>query len=312
MAQTLREHLVQLKVEEGLSSIFLDMAKASKRIRDIISLREMVKGGETNATGDVQSSLDVKSQKIIAETVDQNEHVCAHLSEECEELRTCKASGTYFVSYDPYDGGSVGDANITVGSIFGVWSHPPVVGDTAGKNLVAAAYSLWGPGLVFAFGTKEHGIFWYEYDGTDFMLIGPLNFDVGNQHTSVFGPSDITSMQHSPSYQALFNYMLASKVRLRYAGAMVTDTHHILMRGGAFWYPSSKKKPEGHLRLMYECAPLGLLVQIAGGQAVNSKGVDILDTVIEDWHQRTPIMFVSPAYAEEAVRLFIEIGKEVN
>ena len=102
--------------------------------------------------------------------------------------------------------------------------------------------------------------------------------------------------------------MLESKMRLRYAGAMVTDTHHMLMRGGCFWYPPSVKKPNGHLRLMYECAPLGFAVICAGGTAVNHLGSTVLEMPIVDWHQRTPILFVSPDFADKATTLFKKIA----
>jgi len=300
MAQTLKEHLKELNVEKGLASILLDIAAVEKRIYDSIDLRNMVKKGSTNTSGDTQSSLDTQSEKMIAQMLDQNEHVCSHLSEECEALRTCKASGTYFVSYDPYDGGTVGDANITVGSIFGVWNQPPVMGEAAGKGIVCGAYALWGARLSLTFATREHGAHTYEHDGSEFHYRGPLDFGTTIKQRPIFAPSEPTSS----TFQGLFNYCVKAGMRLRYVGAMVTDAHHVLMRGGCFWFPSSEKRPGGHLRLMYECVPLGFMIIAAGGSAITETGASVLDTVITDWHQKVPIMFVSPVFAKEACELF--------
>lgn len=305
MAPTLKEHLAELGVEEGLSSILLDLAILEKRIYDMISMRDAVKGGETNVSGDVQSSLDLASEKMIAETLDANSHVCSHLSEEVTELRTCSATGTYFVAYDPYDGGSVGDANITVGSIFGIWSEPPVLGESVGKSLVCGAYSLWGPNLAFAFGTKEHGVSWYEHDGSDYRLIGKLDFDSAGLHKGIFCPGDSPVMLENAAYEKLFKYALSSKFRLRYTGCCMTDTHHVLHKKGLFWYPPGKK---GGLRLMYECAPLGFLILAAGGTAIDHTGASLMDVVVTDWHQRSSLLYASPGF-EDAVPLFIEAGK---
>lgn len=305
MTQTLKEHLSELGVEEGLSSILLDLARVEKRIYDTISMADAVKGSEANVSGDMQSSLDLASEKMIAETLDGNTHVCSHLSEEVTELRTCSAEGRYFIAYDPYDGGSVGDADITVGSIFGIWSEPPTMGDAVGKALVCSAYSLWGPNLAFAFGTKEHGVHWYEHDGNDYRLIGKLDFDSEGLHKGIFCPGDSPVMLENPAYEKLFKYALSAKFRLRYTGCCMTDTHHVLHKKGMFWYPPGKK---GGLRLMYECAPLGFLILAAGGAAVNHEGTPLMDIAITDWHQRSSLLYVSPGF-EDAIALFVEVGK---
>lgn len=299
-------HLRELGIEEGLISILTDLAEVEVRIYRSFSLRDMVKGGETNVSGDVQSSLDVTSERMIAETLDANTHVCSHLSEECEEFRTCSATGTYFVAYDPYDGGSIGDADVTVGSIFGIWSAPPSLGDAAGKNLVCGAYVLWGPQLAIAVATEQAGVWWYEHDGADFRLVSRLDFDAQGLHKGVFAPGDCPTLLENEAYEALFKYALASKLRLRYAGSCMTDTHHILHKKGMFWYPPGKK---GGLRLMYEAAPLGFVVNAAGGIAVDHTGRAIADVPITDWHQRTSFLFSSPQFAEEAIRLILEVGK---
>jgi len=303
---TLADHLSSLGVEEGLSSILLDIAKVEKRIYDSIDLCDTQKTGAVNATGDTQSSLDTSSEKMIAEALDGNAHVCSHLSEECVELRTCKANGTYFVSYDPYDGGSVGDADVTVGSIFGIWDTPPAIGGAVGKGLVCGAYVLWGPRLALAFGTIEHGVFWYEHDGTEFRLIGPLDFDTAKLHKGIFCPGDSPVLLEDAMYEELFRFALRSKFRLRYTGCCMTDTHHMLHKKGLFWYPAGAK---GGLRLMYECAPLGFMIIAAGGTAINDVGANILDIPITDWHQRSSLLFASPGYEEEAEKLFIQVGK---
>lgn len=306
MDVSFKEHLQTLGIDEGLTSILLDLAATEKRIYDTISLRDAVKAGDTNATGDVQSSLDIASEKMIANALDANAHVCSHLSEEVTELRTCSATGTYFVSYDPYDGGSVGDADVTVGSIFGIWSAPPALGDAAGKNLVCGAYSLWGPNLAFAFGTKEHGVFWYEHDGSDYHVIGKLDFDSAGLHKGIFCPGDSPVMLKNKAYEELFRFAMEASFRLRYTGCCMTDTHHVLHKKGLFWYPPGKK---GGLRLMYECVPLGFLIQAAGGIAIDHTGTNLMDVAITEWHQRSSLLFASPNVADTASELFIAVGK---
>jgi fructose-1,6-bisphosphatase I len=302
---TLSAHLRELGVDEHLASIFLDLSSASKEIYASISLLDMVKGGTQNTSGDVQSSLDVVSDNIIAGALDGNPAVCSHLNEECLEVRTCTADGTYFVAYDPYDGGSVGDANITVGSIFGIWNEAPKIGEPVGNGLVAGAYALWGPKLSFAWGTKEHGVWWYEKNAETFELIGRLDFDSKESLKGIFCPGDSPFLAKSKEYEALFRHMLDKKLRLRYTGCCVSDAHHVLHKKGVFWYPPGAK---GGLRLLYEFAPLGFLFLCAGGIAIDHLGRNVLDIPVEDWHQRTSFMLSSPHVAEEASALFKNIS----
>jgi fructose-1,6-bisphosphatase len=246
----------------------------------------------------VQSTLDIISRDILSDALHANRFVGSFFNEEHEEVVASEASDEVFVAFDPYDGGSVGDANITIGSIFGIWSKPPQMGKPVGEYLLSSAYGLYGPRCLFVCAVAS-AVYWYEYDGVEFQLGGALSVAKTNG-SGIFGPGNIALIRESEQYRALFEQFLERGMVLRYAGSFVADIHHLLVKTGVYFYPRSTKKPHGHLRLLYEVAPLGMLVEVAGGIAVTHDGTRVLDAVLTEYHQRSPIFAATPKYFDLA------------
>jgi fructose-1,6-bisphosphatase I len=245
---------------------------------------------------------------------------CAALvSEEAAEPVEMEAGGTHalVVCADPVDGSSNLDVNGSVGTIF---SLRPSKGKTPagpaalgpGTDQIAAGYVMYGPAttLVYTVGHGTHG-FTLSPETGEFLLTHPdmriprrgktYGINEGNIHTWHPGQRAFVEHLKTPDKVAGRPYSL------RYSGAMVADVHRTLLDGGLFMYPadcSDPKKPKPKLRLLYEVAPMGLIVEQAGGRA--STGWErVLDVVATDYHQRAAVILGSPedvATADEFYR----------
>jgi len=299
----LSEFLQKQKCSDGTSSIIEHIAHAGILIRSEIHITATKKDQLQNATGDIQSALDLTTDRIIKEALTQCDYVTTAASEEQETCYTLKAKkGDYFVAYDPYDGGSVGDTNISFGSIFGIWEKNPLNG-SVGKKLVAACYILYGPRVTFVVSLKGGGTHLFELDNDqNFHLVTRDMIITTDAHH--FAPGNLRASLTDKKYRAVIDHWLSSAYTLRYTGAFVTDVNHILLkRDGIFVYPSEEKYPTGRLRLLYECAPLTLIIQEAGGHGCTQNGTNILNEMITNHHQRTTIIIGSSEEVEIVTKL---------
>jgi fructose-1,6-bisphosphatase I len=263
--------------------------------------------GDRNATGDAQKKLDLVSNEMVVEGLSETGLVAAIISEEMEEPKALPSgSGApYVVCIDPLDGSSNTDINGALGTIFGV-SRRRVGVETAvdapatiprGSDLVAAGYVMYGPSTVFTYSCGA-GVFGFtlDHDRGEFLLTRDrmrcpergrtYSANLGNQAS--WPPSIRKYLEHitelDPETRRPYS--------LRYSGALVADLHRILIEGGLYFYPADAKSPDGKLRLLYECAPLGYVVEQAGGRASTGTG-RILDVVPESIHQRVPFVIGS-------------------
>ena len=201
--------------------------------------------------------------------------------------------------YDPLDGSSNLDTNLNVGSIFSV-RQQEVNDDNGlaqdllqnGHKQIAAGYILYGPStmLVYSIGQGVHA-FTLDPSLGEFILV---NEDIRiPEHGPVYSVNEGNFWQWDDSMRDYIRYVHRHEgYTARYGGALVGDFHRILYQGGVFLYPGTVKKPEGKLRLLYESAPMGYLVEQAGGRA--STGTEeILDVVADKLHQRTPLIIGS-------------------
>ncbi len=291
--KTLETYLEEKNVDLDLQKIIISLSKASKYINAQIRMKDTEKCGDQNLSGDVQSNLDIESDKIIQNFLENTKIVKTIASEEKDEvLVNKKAKKDYFVAYDPYDGGSVGDVNITFGSIFGIWSSDPI-GKSTGSNLVSACYALYGPKVTFVFALEKNTVALFELNEVGDFLFLKDNFKISKQ-AKTFAPGNLKAISESKAYKNVFNNWISSGKKLRYSGALVTDINHILLKeNGIFTYPSDKNHPNGRLRLLYEGVPLGFILKCAKGKAYNEKGVSLFDLKVSDYHQRVSFVLGS-------------------
>ncbi|WP_456450387.1 class 1 fructose-bisphosphatase [Hydrogenimonas sp.] len=262
-----------------LAPIFEAIERSAHRIREAITNEDLCYGESCNATGDMQLKLDIQSDLIIAEEFSKITAIKAIASEEKKEAETLHPEGRYMIAYDPLDGSSLIDVDLSVGTIYGIYD-----GEFQAKNMLAAVYVVHGPRLemVTAYkGGVRHYIFrhgrFQEQETLHLKEKGKLN-----------GPGG-TQQYWPPHHKKLIDGLFAEGYRLRYSGGMVPDLHQILIKGGGlFSYPGTADKPEGKLRKLFEVFPFAFVYETAGGEAIDDKGRRLLDLGCDDPHETTP------------------------
>ncbi len=294
---TLREQ----KTPSDVRSILYHIARGVKYINFSLRAGNTGYAASENSSGEEQLKLDVLTDQIMIEQLESSELVACCASEEQEEVIHFPAPrGKYTVAFDPLDGSSLVDANLAIGSIFGIWEGDCVVGKK-GKDLLAAAYAIYGPRVELIVALKGKGVFVFEMnDVGEFMLI-----QKGLQLKSTskyFAPGNLRATTVHPKYSELIERYIAEGRTLRYSGGMVPDLNHMLKKGeGIFSYPGCAKHPNGKLRLAFECAPFAMIFKEAGGLTLDKNGTNILDLEIKEPHQRTTIFIGSKEEVINAV-----------
>jgi fructose-1,6-bisphosphatase I len=295
-----------------LSGILYDLALASKMIANKVRLAGLVDilgaQGTENVQGEVQQKLDVIADNIIIKALDHGGRLCAMGSEEQEGLIQIPSKfkrGKYVLLFDPLDGSSNIDVNVPVGTIFSVLKKV-TSGDEGtladalqpGHRQVAAGYVIYGSSTMLVY-TTGHGVHGFTLDPSigEFLLSHPdmkipehgRYLSVNDAYEQVW-PENVRALMRR--YRGLDGKRTAMNVR--YVGSLVADFHRNLLGGGLFAYPANAKSPEGKLRLLYECNPLALICEQAGGAATDGTQ-RVLDVQPTGLHQRTPYYVGSKA-----------------
>jgi fructose-1,6-bisphosphatase I len=311
-----REHEIPGATGE-FSKLLTDLALASKIVWREVSKAGLVdiigSTGKVNISGDLVQKLDEFANEIFINVMQKGGHLCVMASEESKgliEIPEELAKGKYVLVFDPLDGSSNIDVNVSIGSIFGIFRRKTSSGKGTeqdvlqpGRNLVAAGYIVYGSSTIFVY-TTGNGVHGFTLDPS----IG--EFLLSHENIRIPKKGDIYSVNEGyyerwdDNMKRFINYLKAEDkatgrpYKLRYVGTLVADFHRTLLYGGIFMYPGDKKNPEGKLRLLYEAAPLACVVEKAGGRA--SDGFrNILDIEPTNLHQRTPLFIGS----EEDVKL---------
>ncbi|GFP53716.1 hypothetical protein ACSS6W_001302 [Trichoderma asperelloides] len=263
--------------------------------------------GSSNTTGDEQKKLDVISNDLFIEAMRSCGKVAMLVSEEEEtEIHFPHATGArYIVSCDPIDGSSNLDAGVSVGTIFAVHKIPDGV-DVASKDdilkpgteLVAAGFTMYGASAQLVMTMRGSTVNGFTLDNGigEFILSHP-NMRIPKAR-SIYSVNEGNSLYWEDKTIKYFNSLKQAQAdgkpySARYIGSMVADAYRTLLYGGIFAYPADKKSPKGKLRILYECAPMALVFENAGGQAVDSHMNRMLEVVPEHIHDRSGIFMGS-------------------
>ncbi len=302
------QHLQSFSAEaQDLSALMNRIALAGKIIARRLSHAGLMEGvlgftGEINIQGESVKKMDVYANEVFISVFKQSGLVCRLASEEMENPyyipENCPI-GRYTLLYDPIDGSSNTDTNLSLGSIFAIRKQEGNDVDGSGSDLlqngrkqIGAGYILYGPStlLVYSMGKGVHS-FTLDPSLGEFILTEE-NIQVPN-HGPVYSVNEGNFWQWDESIREYIRYVHRTEgYTARYGGAMVGDVHRVLLQGGVFLYPGTVKKPEGKLRLLYESAPLAFLFEQAGGRATTGTQ-EVLDVVPGELHQRTPLIIGS-------------------
>jgi len=289
-------------VSKELRSLLYHIARAVKYINFSLRAGNTAKLTSQNVFGEDQLKLDVLADKIISQELEKSELAAIIASEEQEHAQKFPAPrGKFGVSFDPLDGSSLVDANLAIGSIFGIWEGDKFIGTTGRKSMVASCYAVYGPRITLTIAIKDKGVHEFELTDVGEFVLTRDNIKV-DPNSKYFAPGNMRATCGNEKYLQLIQGWIKECRTLRYSGGMVPDLHHILSKGeGIFSYPRDEKHPNGKLRLLFECAPFSLIFEEAGGASLNQDGQAILDTEITDIHQCTPIFVGSKNEVEKAV-----------
>ena len=267
-----------------LEPVFEAIQKSAYRIREAITNEDTDYSSQSNSSGDIQLKLDIISDLIIAEEFSYLPLVKAIASEEKEEEDILNPNGELCIAYDPLDGSSLIDVDLSVGSIFGIYE-----GEWNAGKMIAAAYIVYGPRMEMVTAYKgnirhyiyRHGRF-RELEQIKLKKKGRINGPGGTQQ---FWP---------PHHKKLIDGLFAEGYRLRYSGGMVPDLHQILLKGGGlFSYPPTADHPDGKLRKLFEVFPFAFIYELAGGYAIDENGERLLELPCSTPHETIPCFFGS-------------------
>jgi len=310
-----------------LSRLLADIGIAAKIVNHKVNkagLQDILGAVDsTNVQGETQQKLDVFADNALLNAVKWGGQVCGAASEENEKYlafdsEVCRKS-KYVILFDPLDGSSNIDVNVSIGTIFSVFRRKSSIGDLAnlndflqkGSEQVAAGYVIYGSSTMLVY-TTGHGVNGFTLEPS----IG--EFCLSHEQMQIPDSGAIYSINEgnllscSKGVQEYIKWCKQTDkatnrpYSARYIGSLVADVHRNMIKGGVYIYPGTIKNPKGKLRLQYECNPLAFIVEQAGGKA--SDGVRrIMDLQPKDLHERVPLIIGSKSMVE---MLEVAIAKE--
>jgi fructose-1,6-bisphosphatase len=309
------------------SALLNDLVTACKVIAQAVArgalAGDLGEAGGTNVQGEQQKKLDVLANEILIRSCEWDGNLAAMVSEEMDQVYPIPAGyprGKYLLSFDPLDGSSNIDVNISVGTIFSVLRCRDGVTEPGeedflqpGVQQVCAGYAIYGPSvmLVLTFGRGVHG-FTLDRDAGVFVLTHP-GMTIPEQSRE-FAVNASNERFWEPPVRRYVSECLAGRTgprgadfNMRWIASLVAEVHRILVRGGLFMYPKDTKDPArpGRLRLLYEVNPMAMIVEQAGGAASTGRQ-RILEVQPTALHQRVPVILGSRGEVERIARYYRE------
>jgi len=301
------------------------VARACKAISNTVAkgaLADVLGGaGTDNVQGEAQKKLDVISNEILLEANEWGGHLAAMASEEMEiphQIPHRYPKGEYLLLFDPLDGSSNIDINVSIGTIFSVLRCPDGVTEPneqafmqPGTAQVAAGFAVYGPSTMLVL-TLGHGVavFTLDREQGSFVLTQE-NLRIPAE-TAEFAINMSNARHWEAPVKRYIDECLAGKsgprekdFNMRWIASMVADLFRILTRGGVFMYPVDSKRPAGRLRLMYEANPMAFIVEQAGGAATDGRA-RIMDLQPKELHQRVGLVIGSKSEVERVTRYHLE------
>jgi fructose-1,6-bisphosphatase I len=308
LEERLRAHAARGPEEAAVAATVQSLADAALQIGRIVARGPLAGAlaasvGKANTDGDTQRTLDVVANDIVIDALKRSP--TAYLSSEEEDaILTLNRNGLLAVAVDPLDGSSNIDVNVSIGTIFSIHRADPV-GATAsffrpGSEQLAAGYVVYGPHVALVL-TLLDGVDLYVHDRDT------GRFELARARVTIPAATSefaINTSNYRHWYDPVRNFVddcvagaegpRGKDFNMRWVASLVAETHRIFSRGGVFLYPADRRKgyEHGRLRLVYEAAPMALLVEQAGGLAIDGSN-RILDRVPASLHERTPLIFGS-------------------
>lgn len=298
-----------------LSQLLRDIALAGKIINREINRAGLIDiigaFGSKNVQGEAQQKLDVVANIRLIRALKNGGEVAAIITEEDEDIIfTGNDNGKYVVALDPLDGSSNIDVNVSIGTIFAIYRRQTPVGTAptvedflqGGRKQIAAGYILYGSSTILVF-TTGNGVNGFTYEnslGEYFLSHADMKCPIEGKIYSINEGNYHSFLSSSRRY--VMNCHLKGYAS-RYIGSLVADFHRNLIKGGIYLYPPTRENEKGKLRLLYECYPLAMIAEQAGGVATDGYN-SILDIEPIHFHQRSPLYIGSPTMVNDLLSYF--------
>lgn len=300
--KTIEQHLIDLssahpKIPVNITNILYNISLAAKMIRKeiiVAGLDSNHESGTLNVHGEHVKTLDLTANKYLIDILRAHGQFSYIGSEEEDEIVTIESETKkpYVIFFDPLDGSSNIDVNVSVGTIFSVYKTPEKWSSDEllpGSEQLLSGYVIYGSSVMLVY-TTGNGVFGFTYDPTigEFLLSHEnIKIPTKAKYYSINESLYPTLTKQQQKTLDLFKEA-DQGLSSRYVGSLVTDFHRNLLKGGVFAYPGHAKNPDGKLRLMYEANPLAFICEQAGGSASNGSE-NILDIRPNSIHQKVPL-----------------------
>lgn len=329
---TLREMRAFPKATGELAGLLRDIGLAAKRINVEVNKAGLVdilgSTGDVNIQGEEVKKMDEYANDQLTGVLQHGISCAGIASEELDDMvvfdNSISRNSKYICMFDPLDGSSNIDVNVSIGTIFSVYRRVTDVGTVvkaedflqAGLRQVAAGYIIYGSSTILVYATKR---------GVNGFTLDPAIGEFCLSHPDIRCPESgkIYSVNHGNYLQfseGVQQYIARCQEKTkanggpytqRYIGSMVADVHRNLIKGGIFIYPATLAKPQGKLRLMYECNPLAYMVEVAGGRATDGQQ-RILEKKPLELHERSPLFIGSRLMMDELENIVEQFSSKKN
>ncbi len=303
-----------------LTGLLRDIGVAAKIVNREVNRAGLINiigvHGAENSSGETVQKLDMYANDKLIECLSNSGECCGIASEENEDFVNIPSveskSAKYVVLFDPLDGSSNIDVNVSVGTIFSIYRRVSPEGGPCtaedflqkGVKQVAAGYVIYGTSTILVYTTGN---------GVNGFTLDPSIGEFCLSHRNIQIPESSQYYSLNQGYYSKFDLEMRRYVdncsdenlRLRYIGTMVADIHRILFQGGIFLYPSTRKYPDGKLRLLYECNPMSFIMEQAGGKSITTRLQRIMEIEPTELHQRASIVIGSPKMVDE-MKAFVQ------
>ena len=275
-------------METIIEDLFNSCSEISKLLHSS-NPSDLTKEIGTNESNDNQKKIDIFSNDIISKKLLNNNNIVGFASEEDKNIIWTKnTNGKYFISFDPLDGSSNVDSNISIGTIFCIFNYSKNISLNS-NDIVCAGYCLYGSSTLMVISKETTSL--YLLDEKWKLLNNNLKIkDKGN----TYAINESSKYIYDNNYNKLIDNFIELNYTARWVGSLVADIHRTIIKGGIIMYPGNKKNINGKIRLLYEAYPMAYIINNCGGKSY-SHNIPLLDIPINlnNIHQKIPITYGS-------------------